>query len=348
MVKNLLFLLALTCYTTIQACNRPSTFWTTDLTKALDKLLAGNTPHRLHGRVLIAQGDEIIYEKTAGHADLEGKRSIDKDHQFVIGSITKQITATLILRAIDQGTMAMDDVVATYLKDIDQEWAQQITLAHLLNHTHGINSLDAPIDFPPGSDFAYSNLGYRILSWMLEAATGSTYDALVDDLFAEANMRYSGIPSTDKEVKRIPGFNGRREDGFHEVEHHFTVRDAASGSALSTVEDLHRWNRALHTGKLLSPGLYAAMTKPSAVQDHPLFGEVGYGYGLRITDLDGLLELGHTGYSTGYLSMNFYYPEQEMSVIVLENGDWDVPNIEERYHWAMAVRAFVLEVLQNM
>lgn len=348
MVKYILCFLICFASLTAQACNRPtSPFWTEQNTTELDQILANILPHALNGRVLIAQGDDIVYEKTAGFSSLKRKGPIDPDHQFVIGSITKQITATLVLREVDKGTLQMDDVIANYLPDIHQDWAKKITVHQLLNHTHGISALDAPLDFEPGSDFAYSNLGINILSWMLEAVTGSTYDALCDDLFAKAHMPHSGIASTAKEVNRIPGFNGRVENGLAEVEHQFTVKYGASGSALSTVEDLHTWNRALHTGKLLSKNTYRAMTQPSAKQTHPLFGEVGYGYGIRITDLDGILELGHTGYSTGYLSMNFYYPEQAISVIVLENGDWDVPDIHERYYWAMAVRAYVLGVLKR-
>ena len=90
---------------------------------------------------------------------------------------------------------------------------------------------------------------------------------------------------------------------------------------VTSAQDLAKWDELLHHGKILNQASYKRMTKYTTLVQHNVFGneKIGYGYGIRIHDLSAVKYLGHTGLGDGFASMNLYFPESEMSVIVLEN-----------------------------
>jgi CubicO group peptidase (beta-lactamase class C family) len=114
-----------------------------------------------------------------------------------------------------------------------------------------------------------------------------------------------------------------------------------SGGMISTARDLLLWNKNLHGGKLLSNKSYDLMTTASSHREHFIFGKVDYGYGLQIDRKGKTLEIGHSGYATGFASMNFYYPETKTSLIVLENIAWDANNLQDTFKHHMDIRTIV-------
>ncbi|MCE7054330.1 beta-lactamase family protein [Algoriphagus sp. AGSA1] len=85
---------------------------------------------------------------------------MEKADQFVIGSISKQITSVLVLREYEKGNLSLNDKIATYLPSIDQSWSKSVTIHHLLTHTHGVVDVNQPLGFEPGAQFQYSQLGF--------------------------------------------------------------------------------------------------------------------------------------------------------------------------------------------
>ncbi|MGB6136376.1 MAG: serine hydrolase domain-containing protein, partial [Shewanella sp.] len=104
-------------------------------------------------------GQILINDNQQTYVDLTRGEGINADSRFLIGSISKTITATLVLRAVDQQKISLNDDITDYLNIVTEH---PITIAQLLNHTSGIlppksSSLNAQSQFMPSSQFSYSN-----------------------------------------------------------------------------------------------------------------------------------------------------------------------------------------------
>lgn len=305
------------------------------LHEQLEQIITAQTARPLNGIVLVAQGHEVVYEKVSGTYGQPLTHS-----QFVIGSISKQMTATLVLELVDQGLIHLDDSINLYLPELDQDWASQVHVKHLLNHTSGIISLDKPLAFQPGTQFQYSPiLGFYLASQIAERVSGKTFQQLTHELFARADMSYSGLLVSEQMDKNqvvyplLPsGF--KESNGTLELIHSLGENDEMyneswnpAGGIISTAHDLLAWNLALHDGNLLSPQSYHYMITPQIQRKHPRYGIVGYGCGIQVLEQDGFLEISHSGYIDGYCATLTYYPCQRISVIILENISWDTHDI---------------------
>ena len=119
----------------------------------------------------------------------------------------------------------------------------------------------------------------------------------------------------------------------------------AAGSFISTVNDLKIWNSLFYNGKLLkSKTMKLLETKQKgAVRDHPIFGITEYGYGITIDTKENILQFGQTGFSPGFISMNFYFPKTQTSVIVLENVAYETDDLKKTFFY----HTEILKVIRN-
>jgi len=133
--------------------------------------------------VLISQNDTIIYSKAKGYSDFENKTELEASDLFVIGSISKQITAVLVLKEMENGALKLDDPIQKFLPELKQSWAKEVTIHHLLTHTHGIIDINIPLAFQPGSTFQYSQLGYQLLANILEHTQKKSFKEISMEFF---------------------------------------------------------------------------------------------------------------------------------------------------------------------
>lgn len=275
-----------------------------------------------NGSVLVFQNGQQLYEKENGFEDFNKKTKLDSLSVFAIGSLSKQFTAVVVLLQNEAGKLKLGDKVSQYLPEFQNEEYKAITIHQLLNHTSGLNDFGATLLSKPGTEFNYSNKGYRFLGKLAEKVSGKTYDELVNELFVKAEMKHSSTGDVfeggDFAGAYIGGANNvQKVEGMPE---RLADKDIGipAGGILSTLNDLERWNEALYNGKILKPESLESFKKQSAKRSHPILGEVGYGYGI-------MMNLGkpeayfHTGYVKGSPSLNIYYPKTKTSVVILSN-----------------------------
>ncbi|MFN8395952.1 MAG: serine hydrolase domain-containing protein [Bacteroidia bacterium] len=302
-------------------------------------LLRSDSLRPFNGKVLIAKGGKTLFSYESGHADMIAKTPFPKHGVFVIGSVTKQMTAVMVLQAVDQKLLDLHTPIRKYLHDIAQPWMDTVTIHHLLNHTSGYQGRDTSLAFAPGSRFSYSNQAYGLLGEILEAVRGKSFAAIAEELFQKSGMKHTTTPP--KLVgQAMPKGYFHSETGEIQFSTNTTLGiPGPAGLVLSTPEDLVHWNQLLHIERsLLSAESYALMTSPSSKRNHPIFGEIDYGYGIQMTNVDGLRELSHGGYAPGFVTVNFFYPETGVSLIVMENLDWKDPAFKDSYSYEMALR----------
>lgn len=314
--------------------------------KRIDSLLKAPTSKPFNGVVLIARYGKITYSKTSGYSDLEKKTSLQFDNQFVIGSISKQMTAVIVLQEYEKGHLKLNQPIRKYLPELPQDWADTVTVHHLLTHMHGIVALDRPTAFKPGTAFnyGYSSLGYDLLARIVEKTSGKSFVELSKELFAICGMKNTFYPEKYTYSNLVKGYT-ERENGKLTVDNDTFRYSVAASAFVSTAEDLMLWNKYLHSGKLLKPNTYKQMTtkQPGAFRNHPILGETYYGYGITVDTKDNRLQLGQTGLVPGFVSMDFYFPKTKTSVIVLENIVYDEDDLKKAFSYHTQILNIMLE-----
>lgn len=293
--------------------------------------------------VLIARGDEVLYRGARGRASIELEVPLTPDHRFRIGSVTKQYTAAALLRQVDAGALSLSDPLSKFLPDYPG--AADITVEQLLNHTAGVSNYtdipgyfgadirkdlttdaliavfrDRKVDFAPGEGWAYSNSGYVLAGAVLERVSGKTWDLAVAELLQPLGLTDTVYEGTQRIQPQL--VQGYTPDGavLARATPLSMTQPHAAGALIGSVDELHRWNRALHGGKVLSAASYAAMITPTGKAK-----DAGYGLGIVAQTLRGEPLLQHGGGINGFVSMLMYLPQSQLSVVVLRNSDGPAP-----------------------
>ncbi len=309
----------------------------------IDSLITANPSIPFNGILLVRHDDRTVIAKVLGQADSTGKRPLTLSDQFIIGSISKQLTAVQVLRDMERGLIHLNDPIHKYLPELRMPWADSVTVHQLLSHTHGIVAIDSPLAFSPGSKFEYSNIGYHLLSQILEHIHNRSFTELSRALFDECDMKSTTDPhSPYPAANLINGFEidstgNRRSIPLSKSEENYL----AAGGFASSVYDLITWTSLLHSEKLLKSETYKLMMTKYAVREHPIFGSTNYGYAMTLFDSSGIKREGHSGFSPGFASMLYYYPNSKTIVVLLQNLQFPIFNTSFFYHTA------ILELLDH-
>lgn len=297
------------------------------LSENIDALLKKN---QFNGTILITKENQSIYQKAIGFSDLLNRVPLTVNDQFFIGSISKQITAVLILKEIENGRISLDAKIGDYLKQINQPWAREITIHHLLTHTHGIVDLNESLAFKQGTKFQYSQLGYGLLGDVLEAVTNSAFEKIATDFFANIGLKDTFHPANKNYTNLVKGYI-EGKGGYLQFAKNSLVEYVPAGGFIATVQDLNQWNQLLYAGKLVSKETLALMQTKYATRQHPIFGEIDYGYGLLFKDGQQNIEVGALGYVQGFPAACYYYPKSKINVLILANTALDLDNFKNTF-----------------
>ena len=295
-----------------------------ELTSKIDSIIDKN---KFNGVILVSTDSIDIYTKAIGYSDLENKTQIKYSDQFVIGSISKQITAVLILREYEKNKIGLNDTINKYLTEIHQSWANEVTIHQLLTHTHGIIDLDKPLEFKQGTQFHYSQLGYELLAKILQKVTGKTFENLSTELFQKYGLNNTFHPNNQKYKHLVKGYEENKAGTLIFATNSFN-NYVPAGGFISNAEDLKKWNQKLYSGQLVTKETLKLMSTKYATRIHPIFETVEYGYGLLFKDGEQNIQIGALGYAPGFVSVSYYYPPTNMNLIVLENTAKNLNNFK--------------------
>jgi CubicO group peptidase (beta-lactamase class C family) len=292
------------------------------------------------GTVLVARGDEIVFNKAYGSANLEWNIANTPTTKFRLGSITKQFTGVGIVLLEERGKLKLDDPIKKYYVNAPAAW-DAVTLKHLLTHTSGIPNLtsfpefgkfqrfpatpaesialfkDKPLEFAPGAKMAYSNSGYILLGHVIEKVAGVPYAEFVQtNFFTPLGMKDSGYDSNARIIEhRAAGYAPDGDGAIVNAEFvHMSVPHAA-GALYSTTGDLLRWQRGLYGGKILSAASLQKLTTP--FKDN-------YALGIRVFTEKRKTYM-HGGGIEGFNTHLVYYPDTQVTVVALSNLNGDAP-----------------------
>ncbi|MEM7575213.1 MAG: serine hydrolase domain-containing protein [Bacteroidota bacterium] len=278
---------------------------------------------------------------TAGLSDIDANLPYGPPTINRIASITKTMTAVAVLQLWEQGLIDLDAAIQTYLPDYPNYVEGIITVRHLLQHTSGIDSYrnretenkeyypslataaevfqDRPLMHTPGTQETYSSYGYLVLGMIIEAVSGMTYEAyLQEKIWTPAGMQHTGVEYADNRPAGMAEFYYRNRRGKIKKS---TPNDLSNripgGGVYSTAEDLLRFGHAILDGSLIQDSSLQMMQEQSGV---PYEGNP-YGMGIFLYGVhpDWGNVVGHSGGQTGVTSQMFIMTEQRTVVVVLSN-----------------------------
>lgn len=332
---------------------------TNALTAKFDQVLA--TTYKADGpgcAVLVAKGGKPVYLKAFGMANIELGVPMQPDMVFRIGSITKQFTAIAILQLVEQGKLNLQDEITKFLPDYPVK-GKKILVEHLLTHTSGIRSYtsmpefgniiqkdmkpeelvaffkDQPMDFEPGSKFLYNNSGYFLLGMIIEKVSGMTYpDYLEKHIFTPLGMRQSYYGNDSKLIpKRAAGYQ-QGKDGVVNADPMSMTLPYAAGSIQSTVEDLFRWHKAVHSYQLVKKESLQKAFSSYRLTDGSMSH---YGYGWSFGNIQNSRTIEHGGGINGFLTNAVYLPDEDVFVVIFSNTTSVSPEVPSAKLAALAI-----------
>lgn len=313
---------------------------------------------------LVLNADSTLFSYAGGAADIATARPVQGNTTLMIYSMSKTITAVAILQLVEQGTISLHDPITKYLTDIP--YGREVTIRHLLSQTSGIpNPIplkwvhlveehpqfdegaalrtilqeNAELDFVPGKKYAYSNISYWLLGYMIEKASGISYEDYVrQNIFQRLNIAPNEIefiiPSSQHHAKGyLPKwsflnlfksfviaskFVGEYEDGWLHIKDHYLNGPSFGGIVASS--------RAI--GVFLqeqlrdSPHLFARQTNALFFeQQKNNEGEpIDMTLGWHIGRIGGHQYFFKEGGGGGFHSEMRVYPSHEIASVVIANN----------------------------
>jgi CubicO group peptidase (beta-lactamase class C family) len=303
----------------------------------LDEYLkSANNAYRFNGVALVFHNGAVVLNKGYGFSDLNSKTLNNPDTRFPILSITKSFTSTIILKLQDDNKLSINDKLSKYFPDYPN--GSKITIHHLLTHSSGIHNYtddvgiedsaivnhplskewvvsyfrDKHADFPPGKRYRYNNSGYFLLGLIIEKVTGKAYETVVRELiFNSLGMTQSGFDFINlPRAVRAQGYEFWDEERVVPYKHYDSTFAYSAGSIFSTTNDMVKWATAVSARRILLPETWELAFK-AKIQN--------YGYGWQTGQFSGRKYVKHSGGYPGFMSEFIYYPEQGLSIILLNN-----------------------------
>lgn len=294
------------------------------------------------GTVLLAKNGHILFEKAYGFADREAHKPNRLDTQFRFGSMGKMFTMIGIMQLAQNGKIDLSAPIGRYLPDYpNQDVATKVTVSNLLTHTGGTGDIfgpdfDAhkaslrdlkdyvdlygkrPLEFTPGTRFAYSNYGFILLGRIIEEVSGLTYDQYIQrNIFAPAGMDSTGnLPESDLLPRRAVAYMGSGPN-LKRADDTLPVRGTSAGGGYSTVGDFNRFANALVSHRLLHANTLQKLISGGITGKDGTF----YPYDFGMTLPGSGRFIGHGGGAPGMNGDLLHFLDSGYTVVALANRD---------------------------
>lgn len=290
--------------------------------------------------IAVVRGGKIAFARAYGKQS-DAIPVARSDALYQIASISKQFTAAALLLLEDEGKLSLDDPVSKYVPGISG--GDTIKLRQLLDHTSGLQDYwpqdysfkdmespitpqgiidrwaKKPLDFPPGTQWQYSNTGYVVAGLVVEKVAGKP---LLDFLQARI-FKPLGIKAIDQDLAVGKGY----PQGFHRSALG-PVRVAkpathgwlfAAGELAMSATDLAKWDIARIDRTVLPAEDWEAQERTTQLTDGT---DTSYGLGVFAGKADGRRVIAHGGEAVGFLSDNSVFPAERAAIVVLTNSDF--------------------------
>ncbi|MDO5510244.1 MAG: serine hydrolase domain-containing protein [Weeksellaceae bacterium] len=342
-------------------------------------------PAQVSGGLLVAHKGEIIFEDYLGYANFEQKTPLNAATPIHIASISKVMTAAVVLKLVEKNYLKLQDKVSKHLPSFPD---QKTTIMHLLNHRSGLPKYEYfPHDaqywdskamqsnenilrylaagkgirnFETGTSFAYSNTNYALLALIIEKVTKKKYHEVMRTmLFEPLEMKNTFVFHIEDSARVSQSYT------FYNKRWEFNFLDNIYGdkNIYSTPQDILKFDKAMYSTKFLSKSLKKQMKSGYSYEKR---GVKNYGLGIRLMEFDnGKTLYYHNGWWHGNFTTYVHGEEEQFTIIALGNrqtrevydafrlsglfGEYPIPlnNVEAVEETVVEVDSLALDSIQN-
>lgn len=309
--------------------------------------------------IAIIKDTSVVYMKGFGVKSINTNEAIDEHTVYRIGSVSKCFAGMLTAILVEDGKLNWDDPVTKYLPDFklkSQEQTEKLTIKHVLSHTTGLpyhtyttlveDGLDLKTMLrrledinvgPVGKMYSYQNVAFSIIAEVVFAATGKTYEELVQEkIFVPLKMRDASLTYDDlMQNENVAHPHLRRRRAWREVAIKNTYYNVApAGGINASIADMSAWMQALLGNRpdvisaksleqIYTP-VVRASSKNRSYRKIARIKENYYGLGWRILYFPSDTIIYHGGYVNGFRSEVAIYPKDKIAICILANAPGDV------------------------
>ncbi|MBU3012331.1 beta-lactamase family protein [Polaribacter vadi] len=313
---------------------------------AIDSIFTAYNKKDVPGCALgIIKDGQLIYAKGYGLANMEYNIPNAATSVFRIGSTSKQFTAACIVLLAEKNKLSLDDNLKSIFPDFP-EYAEKITIKHLLNHTSGIRDYlqisylkglgdddfytdthimkwlinQTDLNFAPGEEFLYSNSGYWLLGQIVNKVAGVNMAQFAKkEIFEPLKMNNTHFHNDHTQIVKNRA-SGYMPDNNENYKISMTTLDMiGDGGIFTTINDIKKWDDAFYESNVLSKAFWNVMTQQGILNNGK---EINYAAGLMINTYKGLKTIRHGGAFVGFRAELLRFPEQKLSIAIFANrGD---------------------------
>jgi len=331
----------------------------------IDNYLNASVNNGFSGSVLVAIKGEIILSKGYGWSDRKNKIPNSSSSIFNIGSVTKQFTASAILKLVEQGKIKTSDKISQFYDKAPDD-KKNITIHQLLTHTSGISSrtggfrydeeskeqflkefFDSELQSEPGKKHQYANANYIMLAAILELVSKQNYATFLhENLWKRSHMTNTGYKGITFNSERLAhGYYFNITDGkwmdWGTTQEHLPYNDKhwysiGKGDIHSSVEDLYKWHLALNNNWVLSSKTRELQETPHVAENDGATSYYGYGWALFNNDRGKVVT--HNGSNGIYFADFIRFIDEDVVIIYLTNAI--LGNNSENVAWEISKMIF--------
>ena len=355
------FALLSTALTLSTACVPPDRPVPPSLSRGIDAVFADlDRPGSPGASVAVIQDGDIIYSRGYGEAQIEHGVPVTTRTIFHVASVSKEFTAMAVTMLAADGALSLEDPVQQHLPFVP-EFEHPVTVRQMIYHTSGIRDqwqllgmsgwrLDDVItteqiialmtrqrelNFVPGSEYLYSNMGYTLLAQTVEAVSGMSFaEFTASRIFQPLGMdrthfhddhehmvpdraySYKPAPAEEPAADQAAGTEAP-DDRPRYDKSVLSYANAGATSLFTTAEDLARWLDNFRHETLGGPAVMATMQARGVLNDGDT---IPYAHGLSVGEYRGLRTIGHGGSDAGFRTQVYWFPEANTGVVVLTNA----------------------------
>lgn len=304
--------------------------------------------------VAVVKDNKIVYTQGFGYRDLAKKLPVNDDTVFSIGSIAKSFTGAMTGVLAEQNKLSLQDSPIKHLPYLSfntELMNQQVKIKDLLRHGSGLGNLDGSIVLFPETDksliakrlkylqpegavndsWIYSNVSYALTGAVMEAASGLSWQALLQSSLLtplKMDSTYSSVAALS-DVQNLSLGYGKTSKGMIEVPFEQFHANEPGGAISSNVKDMSHWMMAwLNKGKFNDVQVIPSNYVESATQIQNITPQggadaevylFGVGYGWKVNSHKGHYKVHHGGNTSGFSAQLVMFPNSNLGIIALTN-----------------------------
>ncbi len=295
------------------------------------------------GAIAVISGEGVVLKRCFGMMNLEKNRKVDEHTLFDIASVAKQFTSFAILMLEQQGQLDLDVDIRRYIPELPS-YEHEVTIRHLMHHTSGVPSTDVlrllgglkldetwtqqeeieilrsypHLNFPPNSEYLYSNGGYSLLASIIERVTDQKFDDFMQQqVFAPMKMNSAMVLTELPSDSSLFAVGYKKEENGYSPFSSMNDFSYGGGNIYASIDDMIQWSGSILNPTLYNPAFFDRIQKPQHILENG--DTITYTNGFFARTYKGLPMTDHSGGVPGFRSLLMYFPSEQIIIVYLGN-----------------------------